>query len=142
MKKTTSTSHQIKEAAAKMNTAARDLKDYTFTQKAAFVERMQGQMAELNRDLEFISATLEKSSAAVKAEAQPKHEALRNQTAKLHKQLDAAIAATESTWDDVKACSRTTYHDLKHGFHQARQWASEKIAPCDPPGRVRPYGNP
>ena len=120
---------QLHELKTEMRAAAPDVQDYTFAQKAAFVEKMQGRMAEINRDLERISATLEKSSAAVKAEAQPKHQALRDQTAKLHQQLAAAITATESTWDDVKAGSRTTYNELKNSFRHARQWASDKIAP-------------
>lgn len=105
------------------------MKDYTFAQKAAFVEKMRGQMAEINRDLDQIAAKIEKSSAAIKAEAQPKHQALRDQTAKLHQQLDAVMSATEATWDDVKAGSRTAYIELKDGFHQARQWVSDRIAP-------------
>jgi hypothetical protein len=126
---TSPASQQLDKVKTEMKAAARDVKDYTFAQKAAFIEKMKGQMAEINRELDQISATLEKSSAAVKADAQPKHQALRDQTAKLHRQLDAAINATESTWDDVKAGSRTAYHELKDGFHQARQWASDKIAP-------------
>jgi hypothetical protein len=90
---------------------------------------MQGQLAEMRRDLEHISATIENSSAAIKTEACSKHQALREQTAKLHKQLDAAINATESTWDDVKAGSQTAYNELKTCLHQTRQWVSEKIAP-------------
>ena len=82
--------------------AAQEMKDYTFAQKAVFVERMQGQLAEMRRDLDHISATIENSSAAIKAKAYPKHQALREQSAKLHKQLDAVITATEFTWDDVK----------------------------------------
>ncbi len=122
-------SQQLEQVKTEMKAAAQDMKDYTFAQKAAFVEKMQAQMAEINRDLERIFATIEKSSPAVKAEVQPKHQALRDQTAKLHRQLDAAITATESTWDDVKAGSRTSYKELKDGFHQARQWMSDKIAP-------------
>jgi Na+/phosphate symporter len=122
-------SQQLAEVQTEMTAAAQELKDYTFTQKAAFVKKMQGQMAEINRDLEHISASIEKSSASVKAKAQPKNQALRDQTAKLHHQLDAVIAATESTWDDVKASSRTASNELKDGLQHARQWVSDKIAP-------------
>ena len=109
--------------------AAQDMKDYTFAQKAAFVEKMKGQMAEINRDLDQIAAKIERSSTAFKAEAQPKRQALCDQVARLNKQIEAAISATESTWEDVKAGSRTAYHELKDGFHHARQWVSDKIAP-------------
>ena len=117
------------EATAETKAGTQETKDYTFAQKAAFIETMQGQLAEMRRDLDHISASIETSTAAIKAEAHPKHQALREQTAKLHKQLDAAITATESTWDDVKAGSRTAYNDLKTGFRQTRQWVSDKIAP-------------
>jgi phage host-nuclease inhibitor protein Gam len=117
------------EATAETKAGTQETKDYTFAQKAAFIETMQGQLAEMRRDLDHISSSIETSTAAIKAEAHPKHQALREQTAKLHKQLDAAITATESTWDDVKAGSRTAYNDLKTGFRQTRQWVSDKIAP-------------
>ena len=64
-----------------------------------------------------------------KAEAKPKLQALREQTAKLNKQLDEAKNATESTWNDVKAGVKKGWGELKDGFQQARQWVSEKIAP-------------
>jgi len=90
---------------------------------------MQAQMAEIDRDLEQLSAKIEKSSDAAKAEAQPKLQALRNQAAKLNKQVDEAKIATESTWNDVKAGFKKGYGDFKEGFQQARQWVSDKIAP-------------
>jgi uncharacterized damage-inducible protein DinB len=120
---------KIGRASREINAVAQEVKDYTFAQKAAFLKSMQTQMTEIHRELLHISDAIDKSSAAIKAEAQPKHQALRDQTAKLHQQLDAAISATESTWNDVKAGSRTTYKELKDGFHDARQWVSDKIAP-------------
>jgi len=54
---------------------------------------------------------------------------LREQTAKLTRQLDDAKGATESTWNDVKAGFKKGYGEVKEGFQQARQWVSEKIAP-------------
>jgi ElaB/YqjD/DUF883 family membrane-anchored ribosome-binding protein len=90
---------------------------------------MQGQLAALNRDLDQLSAKVEKSSDAVKAEAKPKLQALRDQTAHLNKQLDEVKNATESTWDSVKGGFKKAYESSKEGFQQARQWVSEKIAP-------------
>jgi hypothetical protein len=90
---------------------------------------MEKQLAELNRELDQLSAKVEKSSDAAKAEARPKLQALRDQAAKLNKQLDEARNATESTWDDVKAGFTKGYAEVKDGFNQARQWVSDKIAP-------------
>jgi len=122
-------SQQLDKVQEKTAEAAQDMKDYTFAQKAEFVEKMQGQLAEINKDLDQLAARIEKSSDAVKAEAQPKLQALRDQTARLNKQLDDVKNATESTWDSVKAASKKAYNELKDGFNQARQWVSEKIAP-------------
>ena len=124
-----STAQQIENIKAETKEAARDMKDYTFAQKAEFTEQMQRQLAEINRDLDQLSAKIEKSSDAAKAEAKPKIEALREQAARLTKQLDVAKDATESTWNDVKAGFKKGYGELKDGFQQARQWVSDKIAP-------------
>jgi len=123
------TSERLDKVQADTKQAAQDMKDYTFAQKAEFVTKMQSQLDEINRDLDQIAAKIEKSSDAIKAEAKPKFQALREQTAKLTKHLDEAKNATESTWDDVKAGFWKGYGELKDGFQQARQWASDKIAP-------------
>lgn len=109
--------------------AAQDMKDYTWAQKAEFVAKMQGQLAEINRDLDQLAAKVEKASDAAKAEAKPKLQALRVQAGKLNQQLDEAKNATESTWGDVKAGFKKGYRELKDGFQSARQWVSDKIAP-------------
>jgi len=125
----TTTAEQFDKVKKETQEAAQDLKDYAFAQKAEFVAKMQGQLAEINRDLDQLSAKVEKSSAAAKAEAKPKLQALRDQAAKLNTQLDEAKNATESTWGDVKAGFKKGYGELKDAFQQARQWVSDKIAP-------------
>jgi cytochrome c556 len=122
-------SQRLDNAQAETKQAAQDMKDYTFAQKAEFVEKMQGQLAALNRDLDQLAAKVESSSDAIKAEAKPKLQALRDQTAQLNKQLDEARNATESTWDSVKDGFKKAYEASKEGFQQARQWVSDKIAP-------------
>src|ERR1039457_2637796 len=71
------TSQQLDKAKAETKQAAQDMKDYTYAQKAEFVSTMQAQLAALNQDLDQLSAKVEKSSDAVKAEAKPKLQALR-----------------------------------------------------------------
>ena len=122
-------SEQLDKVKTETTEAAQDMKDYTYAQKAQFVEKMQGQLDTLNKDLDQLSAKIESSSDAVKAEAKPKLEALRDQAAQLNKQLDGVKNATESTWDSVKATSQKALDSLKDGFQQSRQWVSEKIAP-------------
>ena len=86
------------------------MKNYTFAQKDEFVKAMQGQLTALNQDLDKLSAKIDSSSDAVKAEAKPKLQALRDQATKLNQQLADASNATESTWDGVKADSKKRLH--------------------------------
>ena len=123
------TTQQLDKIETETKQTARDMKDYTYAQKTEFVEKMRLQLAELNRDLDQLSAKIEKGGEAARAEAKPKLQALREQAAKFNASLDDAKNATDSTWDSVKAGSRKAYGDLKDGFNQARQWVSDKIAP-------------
>ncbi|MHB8520985.1 MAG: sll1863 family stress response protein [Limisphaerales bacterium] len=123
------TTAQFDKVKKETKEAAQGIKDYAYAQKAEFVEKMQGQLNEINRDLDQLSAKVEKSSETTKAEAKTKLKALREQAAKLNTQLDAAKDANESTWNDVKAASRKAYDELKDSFQQLRQWLSDKIAP-------------
>jgi len=123
------TSQQIEKVKIETKDAAQDMKDYTFAQKAEFTANMQGQLNAINADLDQLQAKVDKSSDAVKAEAKPKIQELRDQSDRLKKQLDDVGNATESTWDNVKASTRKTYDALKDGFNQSRQWVSDKIAP-------------
>jgi len=123
------TSEQMDKVKTETKAAAQDMKDYTFAQKAEFTEKMQGQLNSLNKDLDQLSAKVEKSSDAAKAEAKPKLQALRDQSNQLNKQLDNVRNSTESTWDSVKTTSQKALDSVKEGFQQSRQWASEKIAP-------------
>jgi phage host-nuclease inhibitor protein Gam len=123
------TSQQINELKAETKEVTQEMKDYTFAQKEEFTATMKSQLGEINRELDQLTAKIENSSASAKAEAQPKLQALREKSALLGKKLDEAQNATESTWDSVKAGTKEAYADLKHGFNQARQWVSEKIAP-------------
>jgi cytochrome c556 len=123
------TAKQLEKVKTETKEAAQGMKDYTYAQKTEFVDKMQAEMAVINRDLDQLAAKIEKASDAAKAEAKPKLQALREQADKLNQQLDKAKSATESTWDDVKAGTKRAYSDLKDSFLQARQWVSDKIAP-------------
>ena len=123
------TAKQLDKVKTETKEAAQDVKDYTYAQKTEFVDKMQAEMAVINRDMDQLAAKIEKANDAAKAEAKPKLQALREQTDKLNQQLDKAKSATESTWDDVKAGAKKSYSDLKDDFQQARQWVSDRIAP-------------
>jgi chromosome segregation ATPase len=124
-----STAQQLDKVKTETKADAQEMKDYAFAQKAEFVATMEGQLDALNKDIDALSAKIERSSDAVKADAKPKLQALRDEAAGLNKQLDEAKNATESTWDSVKAGTKKAYNGLQEDFAQARQWASDKIAP-------------
>ncbi|HLX97001.1 MAG TPA: methyl-accepting chemotaxis protein [Verrucomicrobiae bacterium] len=123
------TSQQMDKVQTETTQATQDMKDYTFAQKAEFVKTMQGQLDALNKDLDQLSAKIDSSSDAVKAEAKPKLQALRDQVTQLNQQLADAQNATESTWDSVKAGFQKAYEATKDGFQKTRQWMSDKITP-------------
>src|SRR5579871_4477483 len=75
--KDSSTERQIDKVQAKTEQAVRDMKNYTYAQKAQFVDAMQNQIADLNHEMDALTLKVEKSSAEAKAEAQPKLRALR-----------------------------------------------------------------
>ena len=129
--KADTTTQQLDQVQEKTAAAAQDMKekDYTYAQKAEFIQKMQTELAALNSDLDQLAAKIDKSSDAIKAEAQPKLQVLRDQTAQLNKQLDDVRNATDSTWDSVKDGFNKAYEASKDGFNQARQWVSDKIAP-------------
>lgn len=120
---------QIETIKAETKAAAADMKEYTYAQKAEFVTYMQGQLNTLDADLNKLAAKIEKSSDAVKADAKPKLQALRDQTANMKQQLIDSQNATETTWESVKTASKKTWGSLSASFDEARQWASDKIAP-------------
>ena len=90
---------------------------------------MQTQLTALDQNLDKLSAQIDASSDAVKAEARPKLLALRDQEARLEQQLVDAGNATESTWEDVEAGTKKASDALANSFAQASQWVGEKVAP-------------
>jgi hypothetical protein len=124
-----SASQQLDEIKSETKAASQSMEDYAFARKTEFVAKMQDQLSAINRDLDQLSARIDKSSETARAEAKPKLQALRDQAANLNKQLDTVRNATESTWTDVKISSEKAFASLKDGFQQSRQWVSDKIAP-------------
>ena len=120
---------KAKDASQATKELAQAKKEYAYAQKTEYVAEKQTELAAINRELDALSAKIELSSDATKADAKPKLQALRDQSAKLGKQLDDAKSASESTWESVKSGSSKAYDDLKEAFQHARQWTSDKIAP-------------
>ena len=127
--KQATTSEQFDQAKAKTAEAAQELKEYSYAQKSQFVEKMQWQLAGLDQDLDQLSAKLEKSGDSAKAESKPKLQLLRDDAAKLNKQLEDVKSASESSWDSVKRAFNKAYESSSEGVEHARLWISDKVAP-------------
>jgi gamma-glutamyl:cysteine ligase YbdK (ATP-grasp superfamily) len=123
------TTAKPQKAEAETKEAAQAWEDYAYAQKAEFVHKMKGELAKIHKELDRLSAKVDKSSSAAKADAKTKLKAVHKKWAQAKKQLDRAESATESTWDDVKAGFKKSYGELKDSFGDARQWLSDKIAP-------------
>jgi small-conductance mechanosensitive channel len=109
--------------------AAESAKDYAFAQKAEFVEKMKSELAEINARIDKLSKKAEKAGDATRDEAKSRLQALRDQAAKLNKQLDEANNIVEANWADFKAGVNKSCGDMKDSFKQSRRWLSQKIAP-------------
>lgn len=120
---------QMEAAKTEAKTAAGDLKDYTFAQKAEFTAAMKTKLAALNQEIDQLEAKIAKSREELRAEAKPRLAALREQAAKLGTQLEEAKNATEPAWEKVKGGAGKAYDSVKDAFLQSRQWIGEKIAP-------------
>ncbi len=126
---TESTAEALDKVKAKAKETAKDVMDYTYAQKAQFAENLEARVTALNKELDLLSTRIEQANDEFKAQAKPKLQALRDQTAQLKTQLDQVKNANESTWDSVKTSAEKAYEGLKDGVRDARQWVSDKIAP-------------
>lgn len=123
------TTEQFTKVGNDAQAVSQDMKDYTFSEKADFVAKMQTQIDDINRELDQISMKIEKSNEAAQTEGRPKLKALRDQVMVLSQQLEKAKGADASGWEDIKSGVKKGYQELKEGFTSARQWTSDKIAP-------------
>jgi uncharacterized protein YPO0396 len=120
---------QLEKAKVETKEALQATKEYAYAQKEEFAEKMRSELADLNRQLEQLSARVESSTDAAKEEGKAKLQALRERSDKLSKQLDESKSATESTWDEVKAGFNKAYQEMKESFRETREWLSDKIKP-------------
>jgi ElaB/YqjD/DUF883 family membrane-anchored ribosome-binding protein len=118
---------QLDQLKQDTSNAAQDMKNYTFTEKDAFVAKMQTELDSLNQELAALSAKIANASDAVKADAQPKLDALRVKIAELGPELDKAKNSTESTWDEVKGGTQKAFDSTTDAFKEAGLWLDNKL---------------
>ncbi|MFA6034168.1 MAG: hypothetical protein WC889_14815 [Myxococcota bacterium] len=108
---------------------AQESQEFAFRHKAEFVEKMKKELAELQKQLDRLSARVDRSTDTAKADAKAKLEEVREKMVLTRNILTQAEHATEETWEDVKAGITKTFGEMKHSYTDTRQWLSDKIAP-------------
>lgn len=128
-KQDATTAAQLDKAKVETREAAQAIQNYSYAQKVNFIDEMKKQLVTIQEELDLLSAKVDRSNSAAKADAKAKLDAVRGEWVLAKKQLDEAESANESTWDDVKNGFKKSYDALKNSFDNARQWLSDKIEP-------------
>lgn len=118
--------------------AAGQPRDPTYAQKQALVGDMGRRLVELQREIDQLSAQVDRSRAAARADAKAKLAIVRQQWTRAKEQLDQAAKATDTTWETVKRGVRKSYAEVQDSFEETRQWLSDKIEPASKPPAARP----
>lgn len=117
------------EVKEKGQSAARAVREYSYAQKDQLVAEMNEELADIQAQIDRLSTEVEATNGEAKLEAERKLEAVRERWRRAKDQLEAAQAANEETWDEVKIGFADAYDDLHSSLDESRQWLSTKIAP-------------
>jgi hypothetical protein len=109
--------------------AAEAIRDYGYAEKAEFIAATKKQLAEIETELDRLSAEVDASKGQAKADAKVRLDRLRKKWTATKQRLDAADKATESDWDTMKRDVEQSYGELKDAFDDTRRWLSKEIAP-------------
>ena len=120
---------QADNAEAEAKAAEQASQDYSYAQRAQFVDETRRDLDTIHNKLEQLTAKVEMFESTAKADARAKLAAVKDKWTQAKKQLDLAESATESDWDQVQGGLRKAYRDLNESFDTMRQWISDKIAP-------------
>jgi len=120
---------QANKAKAEVQVADQASQDYSYAQRAQFVDKTKRDLDAIHDELERLTANVEKFDGAAKVDAKAKLAVVQDKWTQAKKQFDRAESSTESGWDDVQRGVKGAYHELKESFDTTRQWLSDKIAP-------------
>jgi peptidoglycan hydrolase CwlO-like protein len=120
---------RLKEAKDSTLKAAHAVEKYGYARKEQFVGAMNRELADIQSEIDKVSAEIESTSGAAKAEAQEKLKVLRRKWSEARGELDRAGNATEEAWEDVEDNFNKRRGELKTDFNEFRVWMAEKIAP-------------
>src|ERR1051325_3357664 len=79
---------QLEKIKTETKEASQQLKNYTFKERREFVAQMQVELDMINKNMDSLSVKMEHSSEAVRNEARPRYQQLKEQVAQLDQQLD------------------------------------------------------
>ena len=100
---------------------------YGYDQKDAFVASANADLDAIDQKIKKLSDKAATASDSVKADAQAKIQALRDQRAGLSQKLDAVKNATAADWDTVKADFKNAYDQVKTSCQDAWKWLTDKL---------------
>ncbi|HPS31751.1 MAG TPA: hypothetical protein PLZ43_15960, partial [bacterium] len=82
--------------------AIKETMDYTYRQRVEFIDSMNKELAEIQKDLDQLSEKAEKTKSEAKADAKIKLDALRQEMELTKKHIKETENSDEQTWEDVK----------------------------------------
>lgn len=109
--------------------AAQAVADYSYSQKAESVAKMKGDLADIQTELDKVTAEVNRSTGTANAEAKVQLAAVRDKWSEAKKQLARVESGTESNWNDVTAGFKASHGELTDSLDKMRHWLSDKIEP-------------
>jgi len=118
-----------RESSLENNQGAVLAPENSYAQKTVYVDQMKRDMSDIQKDIDDLSAQVEKTNDAARADAKVRLEALRQKWEQAKNRLDQAENSTEVAWSDTRVGFRTAYSDLQDSIKNMRQWLSDKLEP-------------
>ncbi len=103
--------------------------EYVYAQKSEFIGKMKKELADIQSELDALTAKADRSRDAAKADAKLRIKATRAKWTQAKNRLDQVEASMESTWENLQNGFKQSYGELTDSVNNTRLWLSEKIAP-------------
>lgn len=101
--------------------------NYAYDKREVYLTNASADLTALDQKINELAGKAAAAGEAVKTNAQPKLQELRNQRAALNQKLDALKKASEANWNDTKSDYMKSYNEAKNSCQQAWQWLAEKV---------------
>jgi len=105
------------------------IQDFAYGQKDEFIKIQQAELNKMNMDIKEFETKVGIIKKDERSAANEKIKGIKQNTAKLIRQIGKVKNATESTWDSVKVDFNKDISEVKGSIEQMRTWMSAKIAP-------------